>query len=252
MKHYLMFIYCFILFAGTDIYAKSDYKDNFSNIKKYGRHKIKVRQILPNDKDISGKLPPQEEVKQAAKRFFAALDELPENFVKRSGLKYVTFLENPALKNIRVGGLAVGETMILPVFFRKKTIYHELFHIFDPKRENKKWRKLNRRGFVYTGSQYYDANLSRRKKKRKKQNLSSRKYNSDFVSKYAMSFEWEDRADTFAYMLVEKEKFLLRTKRSPVLKEKMLFIIEMTDNRKYIGKDFWEKCFNVDDLRKLE
>lgn len=212
--------------------------------KKYGNKRITVRQRTPRGV-IDGTLPSQEVVTRAAERFFKALEALPEDFIKRSGVKYVTFLENPTLKKIPVGGIASGESIYLNVNFSAHTVYHEFFHIFDPKPVERQWNRLNSKGFIYTGNDYYSANLSRSRRKRKDRNLASGTFDADFVSRYAMSNEREDRAETFAAMMVEKGRFLKRAERSEVLKKKMDFIIEITGKRRLMGRDFWEKHFKT-------
>ena len=247
MKLNILYFILFVLAAGSDIYAKP--RKNISQ--KYGGTKIIVRQARPSSRNISGQPATGQAVQTAAQKFFAALDKLPVNFVKRAGLRYVTFLENPKLKNIPVGGVASGDTIVLSINCSERTVFHELFHIFDPLPQVKGWQNLNNKKFVYTGSQYYEEKLSRRKRKRKDQNLSAKKFDSDFVSRYAMSNEKEDRAETFAAMIVEKKNFLQRTRKSPVLQKKMKFIIDMTDKKKLIGKDFWKKHFGVQNLSAL-
>lgn len=244
---------CLLLIATVLVASGKDNRQNKElDSQRFGRSRIVVRQVLPRVKTINGGLPPQEIVEYEAKKFFAALKALPEGFIQRSGLKYVTFLNQPTFKGLPVGGLASGDVIILPVGFVDKTVYHELFHIFAPKRNVTKWQKLNQDKFVYTGSQYYEADLSRLKRKRKEQNLSSHAFDTDFVSAYAMSSEEEDRAETFAFMVSEKKDFLERTMKSPVLWKKMQFIIDITDKNKLLGKDFWIRNFSIKDLSELQ
>ena len=210
--------------------------------KKYGGQRISVRQRTPRG-TVGGILPSPGQVKVAAERFFKVLDALPENFVQKSGLRYVTFLERPTHKDIPIGGLASGETIYLNVSCSAKTIYHELFHIFDPRSADTRWSRLNRKNFIYTGSVYRSAHLSRARRRRVESNVGSGEFNADFVSRYAMSNEREDRAETFAAMMTEGANFLKRVEKSPVLREKMLSIIEITSKRKLMGRDFWNNHF---------
>lgn len=221
------------------------------DFQKFGRSKIVVRQVLPGKATIGGALPPQEVAEREAKKFFDALESLPEGFIQRSGLKYVTFLVRPTLKSLPVGGLACGDTIILHVGFTDKTVYHELFHVFDDHQNDHKWEKLNDSHFIYTGSRYYEAVLSKAKTKRKDQNVESHAFDDDFVSAYAMSNGGEDRAETFAFMVSEKNAFLDRAKKSPVLWKKMNFIIDVTDKSKLLGKEFWTRTLGVGDLSGL-
>ncbi|MBQ7207452.1 MAG: hypothetical protein IJS01_06595 [Lentisphaeria bacterium] len=112
-----------------------------------------------------------------------------------------------------------------------------------PGRKDKQWTRLDPRGSVCTGSAFYDADLSKFKRRRMNGNLEEKRYDADFVSRYAMSFGHGDRAETFAYMIVEGPRFLRRTEKSPVLKKKMEYVIEITGKRDLLGKDFRGKLF---------
>lgn len=121
------------------------------------------------------------------------------------------------------------------------TIYHEFFHIFDPEVKDKKWKRINRRNFVYTGNVFHEARRSGKKRKSSKLEFTEVDYKSDFVSSYAMSEEREDRAETFADMMTEGKNFLRRIEKNSVIKKKMEYIIELTDKRKLMGREFWQK-----------
>jgi hypothetical protein len=79
-----------------------------------------------------------------------------------------------------------------------------------------------------------------------KSNLENKKYQVDFVSDYAMSNEFEDRAETFAFMVCEGRDFIKRTEKSLVLKKKMEFIIDLTNKRKLLGRSYWNERLNID------
>ena len=212
---------------------------------KYKAVRIRVRQVTPRGA-VSGTPVPGERVPELAERFFRALNRLPASFVAKSGLKYVTFVTGLHLNNVPAAGVASGETIWLAADCSIKTIYHELYHIFDPPGKTKQWLKLNPPGFVYTGSAFRQEKLSKFKRKRMSGNLEENRYKDDFVSRYAMSNEREDRAETFAFMIVEGNKFLRRTEKSPVMKKKMEYIIDATDRRSLLGKDFWISNFRRD------
>jgi len=215
---------------------------------KYGSVRIRVRQVTPRGA-VSGTPVPDERVPELAERFFRALNRLPAGFVAKSGLRYVTFVTGLRLNNAPAAGVASGETIWLAEDCGVHTIYHELYHIFDPPGKNKQWLRLNPRGFVYTGSEFRKEKLSKFKRRRMSGNLEENRYKDDFVSRYAMSNEQEDRAETFAAMVVEGNKFLLRTEKSPVMKKKMEYIIDATDRRNLLGKDFWINNFHMDAQR---
>ncbi len=239
-----------VVIAATPVSAAERRSDSNFTSHRFGSKRITVRQITPRG-SVRGTLPTAEAVTRAAERFFKALEALPEDFIKRSGLRYVTFLERPTLKNVPVGGVAGGETIFLNVDFSERTVYHEFFHIFDPKPVERQWTRLNPKKFFYTGNDYYSAHLSRNKRKRKDRYFAEGTFDADFVSRYAMSNEVEDRAETFAAMMVEKERFLQRTEKSEVMKRKMKFIIELTGKRRLMGRDFWNKHFGIPEGEKL-
>ena len=247
---FIPLLFLLMMLHSADAAAIRRTDKNFQH-KKYSRHKIIVRQKRPKSKYVSVSLPPLNKVEPAAKKFFTALDKLPEEFIKRTGLKYVTFVTDLKVNKISAGGVAAGDTIVLNLSFSDKTVYHELFHIFDHNNDLRGWKKLNDDGFIYTGSDYYKERMSLGRKKRKEKNLASKRYNADFVSLYAMSNEREDRAETFAYMISEKKKFLDRTEKSEVLREKMKFIIDNTSKKKLLGKEFWLKNFEVNNLSEL-
>ena len=215
---------------------------------KYGSVRIRVRQVTPRG-SIAGTPVPRARVPELAERFFRAINILPENFIGRSGLKYVTFVTDLQLNNVPAAGVAAGDTIYLAADCDEHTIYHELYHIFDPPGKNKQWLKLNPGGFVYTGSAFYQEKLSKFKRRKVNVNLENDRFREDFVSRYAMSDEREDRAETFAAMIVEGERFLRRTEKSPVMKKKMAYIIDATDRRNLLGKDFWSRRFRPEGKR---
>ena len=66
-----------------------------------------------------------------------------------------------------------------------------------------------------------------------------------FISAYAQSNEAEDRAETFAAMVCEGAKFLNRCERSDVMQKKMEYIKNMTSKQSLLGRDYWDKRFNL-------
>ena len=177
--------------------------------------------------------------------FFECLEYLPENFVKRSGINKIVILDDLALKNEPAGGVACGNVMVLRKGFHKHVFYHELFHIFDDTvHTNKQWCNLNPKDFVYKGSSFYEVELKKRDAKKVEKNSWLNKMMPHFVSEYAMSFEHEDRAEVFAAMVVEGKDFRKRTAKSAVMRKKMNMIMDMTESKRLLGRDFWKKRLN--------
>ena len=221
-------------------FGKTDFSKQFQ--KKWGNKPIKVRQVNLNNR-VRGTFPNSSTVEDCAERFYKTLEYLPESLIRKSRLKYVTFLRNLKLNNQPAGGIAYGNTIFLPVDFTVESVFHEFFHVFDPIRKNEKWCKLNDKSFVYSGNQFYSVNMSRKKKKQVKRNNRKSNIEESFVSEYAMSFEWEDRAETFAYMIAEGRNFLKRTK-NPIIKAKMEYIMTLFIQRGLLDEAFWEKHFD--------
>ena len=235
-----------LLFSGT-LAADDEHKvkvgnTNFSRkfLKDNSDQPIKIRQRLVVG-HVNGKMPSVGTVEKCAKRFYEALEYLPEDLIRKTRLKYVTFLINPSFNNKRVGGLASGDTIILDVNFSAGTVFHEFFHIFDPHRTSKAWNDING-DFIYIGTKYYEANLSRAEKKQSRKNLRKRDIVKGFISEYAMGNEREDRAETFAAMIVEGKNFMKRTK-NPVMKAKMEYIMRLFIERDLLSEEFWNKHF---------
>ena len=213
--------------------------------RRFGKAVIRIRQVRSGNYDVRGNLPDDAQVPLLAEKFFKALSILPSSFIERSKIRYVAFFENLTLNKAPAGGVASGDTIWLNTKFNAITVYHELFHTFDPflMNQNRKWLALNHKNFVYTGSDFLSVRSTKFRRKRRENNLSTGRFDQDFVSRYAMSNDLEDRAETFAYMIGEGPRFLARTARSSVLQKKMDYIIGMTGKKRLLGKDFWDKHF---------
>ena len=216
------------------------------NKHRFGKIKIRVRQVRSGNYDIRGDLLDESIVPALAEKFYRTLEKLPPSFLEKSRIRYVIFLDNLTLKNVPAGGVACDDTIYLNPRFNAHTVYHEIFHTFDNCQINlnRKWLSLNDKKFVYTGSGFGAVKTNKFRRKRREENLATGRFDQDFVSRYAMSNDVEDRAETFAFMVVEGPKFLERTEASPVLKRKMEYIIEMTGKKRILGKFFWELHFH--------
>lgn len=216
------------------------------NEHRFGKIKIRVRLVRPGNYDIRGNLLDESIVPALAEKFYRSLEILPPSFLEKSRIRYVIFLNNLTLKNVPAAGVACDDTIYLNPRFNAHTVYHEIFHTFDNCQINlnRKWLSLNDKKFVYTGSGFGAVKTNKFRRKRREENLATGRFDQDFVSRYAMSNDVEDRAETFAFMVVEGPKFLERTEASPVLKRKMEYIIEMTGKKRILGKNFWERHFH--------
>ena len=207
------------------------------------RYRFKIRQDAKFPANINGVPLPAKDAEKELVNFFDALNVLGEGFVKKSGLNQVVICRDLKLNGMACAGVAYGDCMYLAQGATAKVVFHEIFHIFDPKRKNKDWTDLNNSKFRYWGINYPDRPQSEDKRREISQYYKSvgYKFAADFVSNYAQTNEVEDRAETFAAMLDEGEKFRLRVQKSRVLYNKMHFIISMTGRRYKLGKKFWQK-----------
>ena len=243
---YAMALWMFI--GSMQLFAADDNDINKSYRKAAKRFRFTIRANAKFNRAIKGERVPLEEVEGELNRFFEALDTLGDGFVKKSGLKYVMICRNLQLDGMPCAGIASGNCIYLNVGFSKKTVYHEIFHIFDSKRNNKKWLKLNHKNFIYRGIDFPDRPIGKAKHNKIKRHYSknTRDFNGDFASRYAQSNEAEDRAETFSYMIDRGPLFVQRAEKSPYLYNKMVYIIDMTDRSSLLGKAFWQKILGID------
>ena len=201
---------------------------------------------------IQGVALPVEMVEPELNLFFEALEELGESFVKKSGLSRVIICSNLTLHGNPCGGVAAGNTIYLSKGFSKKTVYHEMFHVFDKHNNDKDWLSCNHKRFIYRGIDFKDKPVS--KKLRKKLGKNNSKYNidfsGDFVSDYAQSNESEDRAETFSYMIANSKTVWQKAQKSRALRMKMMYIVQMTSRNSLLGKEYWVRKFGSEIMNK--
>lgn len=242
-----------IKMAGSKIKAASKDEKRRSKIEKmvekadsalscqFGSRTITVCKV-PFSKGIRGKRIDDRELPALARKIFQDLKVLPTALIERSRVKYIRISSQLVLQKKdgaggKAGGFGGGDTIFITKDSVKegRTIFHEFFHSFD-KNDQGEWESLNHPQFVYTGSSLIKIELSRGQKRQMTRNVNSNRFVNDFVTRYAMSFPGEDRAETFSFMIKEGPKFLERTKKSPVLKAKMEYIIRVTEE-----KEFWQR-----------
>ena len=233
----LLLLDCVFVCYGQELKVSKDFR------KTAKRYRFKIRQDVQLTGNISGTVLPVKSAEKELVNFFDALEELGSGFVKKSGLKQVVICRNLKLNGMVCAGVAKDDCMYLSQGATKKIIFHELFHIFDPKRQNREWTKLNNPLFRYWGIDFPDNPAGREKRRELAEyyRTTGYKFAKDFVSNYAQTSEVEDRAETFAAMLNEGAAFTERTKKSTVLYNKMLFIINLTSRSSLLGRNFWNK-----------
>lgn len=247
-RHILLLIF-FVMFCAQPAQAakKPKNKHDKALLGKAKKWEIDISQEFDRQKHntIKGNPVTGDELNKELQRFFECLEYLPENFVRRSGINKVVILDELTHNDVSAGGIATGNLMILKHGFNKRTFFHELFHIFDDtSTTNPKWCRMNPKGFVYKGSAFREADLTKKQAKKVEKDSWLNKMMPHFVGEYAMSFEQEDRAEVFAALIVEGRDFKKRTAKSHVMKKKMEYIIDITDSKSLLGRDFWRKRLN--------
>lgn len=134
--------------------------------------------------------------------------------------------------------------------FTDATVYHELFHIFDPKRTDSDWLRLNPKEFIYEGNLVQSEKMSRRQRRQAAANRDSGEFDRHFASPYAKSHESEDRAETFAWMISDTRRLMVRAAKSEHLRRKIAYIIDITEKRSLLPRTFWEEVLG-DDIQIL-
>lgn len=194
-----------------------------------------------------------EEAQSYLPQFFAAIDIFPVRFIKETKLNTVVFCRDLKLRGMAAGGVACGNTICLKVPFQSHVIYHEMFHVADPVRENNDWTKLNHRKFVYGGNLYNPIALDARDRARMESSKKNTDQMKDFVSEYATTSETEDRAETFARMVSHPKDFLTLAQASPVLTKKAERIKAIIrDFAPAMNRDFWSFIATSDDATRRD
>ena len=214
----LKFILRLLFFQTFSVQGDVEVGVSYRKAAKEYRFTILTDNPLPSH--LQGEVLSVVEIEEELARFFSALRELGVNFVRKSGLRKVMICRNLSNKGVLISGHTFRDCIYLNINFTAKTVYHEMFHVLDGRKTDRKWNRLNNPGFRY-GIRGCD------------------KYSPDFVSDYARSREREDRAETFAFMVDEGSNFLKRTVNSKILYRKMLYIIELTGRNSLLGKNYW-------------
>ena len=237
-------LFLLLLLSPAVLPGKDDLKFSKSIRKEASRwgFKIEFTTALPNN-GLAGKVQTPEQAEGELLRFFAALDVLGKKFVKQSGLKNVLIVKDLSRHGKNLTGHVSNDTIYLKYGFSKKTVYHEMFHVFDDKHDDKNWRNLNHKDFRYLGISYPNRPLDGKKQKDidKHYRKVKRNFDADFVSKYAQSNEREDRAETFAAMIEQGPRFAAKAAKSPVLHAKMMYMVKLTGKRSLITEAAWRK-----------
>jgi Putative zinc-binding metallo-peptidase len=205
---------------------------------------------------VTGDVLSPEAAKEFMPSFFAAIDIFPTWFLEQTKLNTVVLCKNLRLRGVRAGGVASSTGIItLDVPIYTHVIYHEIFHIADKQRNNQEWTKLNSKQFVYGGNAFNpdSEKLDRSDKQKMDAAKSNKEIRKDFVSDYAMTSEMEDRAETFAVMVSDSQKFEKLAADNPILKRKADKVKAIVrDFSPGMNKDFWTFIANSNDETRMK
>lgn len=201
---------------------------------------------------IEGRAATAEELKSYLALFTPEFSLYPRSLIEKTGLKKVVFCKDLAFAGQRRNAIPDFEhdTLYLEVVrgmerptYMRKVIHHEYFHVIDFKDDGKlykddRWKTLNPAGFQYgTGGKNAQtvkgtANLT--------------DAYPGFLNHYSTTGVEEDKAEVFAFLVVENETVKRRMETDPVLRSK----VEMLQNllSSYcpeIQEGFWMRARNV-------
>ncbi len=192
------------------------------------------------------------ELRQCLETLAAEIRKYPSGFMKKIGLQRIVLCKDLKSNGVATGGVANRKSNTIHLNFLrqvrqgrvpgwdKNTIHHEVYHVFDrniigriPGNDNT-WSDINEENFRYH-----------------KLNFSDVRYLGDvfhpqpgFVSKYAMFSQREDKAETFASLMVEEEAYKIKywCKSDKILSKKVEHIKnQIMQHSNSMNEAFWEK-----------
>jgi hypothetical protein len=250
----LLIVLLVIARADAEPAANVDAREELSRLsKKYG---ISISTAAPFPIDVgSGVINARSFNEEHLKSYVPLLlDEwtlYPPQLVKRMGLWNIVLGEGLTYRGQERAGIPdyVARTLYLDIdrdrlieAERRSTIHHEFFHLLDRlgglRSENQDWATLNPAGFRYgTGGEAaqkailiarVDLNLK------------------GFINPYCMTAVEEDKAEMFAFMMVNGKEVEERAATDPVLHAKMLRMKELLHQLcPEANEDFWQAARRV-------
>lgn len=164
---------------------------------------------------------PGEGVTLAARIVAEELSRHPRELLMRARLSRVALCSNLSEAGAPIPSLPnLNRTLLLDVdadaAFLRRLVHHELYHFLDYAADDQvqrdpSWEKLNDRYFVYGSGGRFERDP--------KSSLPAEL--PGFVTRYAMSALEEDKAETFAFWMVERDWLERRVKSDPVLAAKL-------------------------------
>lgn len=195
---------------------------------------------------IAGPPPARKELADFAKTVGEVMKEYPPAFAQKLKLWKFALAESPPAKGRGWMGLTDPQAVTIHVNINtavtgpddwRVALHHELFHLIDHQDDGEvapdhPWRKLNRPGFLYTYNKDVPCDPI---------TASSGVEVAGFVNAYATTGVEEDKAVTFANMMVFFDKVEERAARDPIVMAKMERIRRVTRGFcPALGDAFWD------------
>ena len=224
-----------ILIIIMPLHAKSDqiYElIKIPNLKLYHSDKNGLRYLVPDNNFSAGlginRVNCQKLDKDELKKKFQLIKKntsvYDNEFFKKVNLRFIVFCKNLTISEIPAIGFANPEmkTIILNVNSKEKifqrVIHHEILHIihfnFKELFDNNKWKKFNESKFSYTSCLTCRENSG----------LKPIKKTNGFFTDYAKTSISEDMAETFSFLILDKNYTSKKINTDEILKKKVNFI----------------------------
>ena len=152
------------------------------------------------------------------------LDKYKAKFLKKINLRFIVLCENLYISKINTAGIPDKKkrTLILDINFKQKyferAIHHEIFHmVYDSFKhvfDDKEWSAFNKKTFKYEDCSTCSDRL----------NLDLYDNTEGFVTEYSKSIASEDMAEVFSFLITDKINIENKTKKDPILFNKVNYI----------------------------
>jgi hypothetical protein len=172
------------------------------------------------------------------------LGRYPAGFLRRLDLRVIVLCRRLNLDGDRLGGIAMAKRNAIGLevdgnlgeAWARRVVHHELFHVIDARvhgggLRDDDWDRLNAPEFGgYLGDR--SAALARR----------GGEPEPGFVTHYALTEEWEDRAELFSFAVMDPVRLAARAKRDRFLARKLARVETLAAREpSCLGPEFWAR-----------
>ncbi len=161
------------------------------------------------------------------------LNKYEADFLIKNNLKFIIMCENLSVSLINTGGVPniLKRSLILDINFNQehfeRMIHHEFFHMIQAKHykifDEALWSKFNKASFKYAECSTCSDRID----------LSLYKNTDGFLTEYSKSIPSEDMAETFSFLMTNKELIKKKIKNDLILNKKVKYLektLKLIDN----------------------